>query len=81
MGDQCFRSRREDATSHAGSHRAPVWNQEFQFLVEDPNTQVWLFSGFVLWWVVAAGGSVLSDITTAVLHFTSSCCRLAQLFT
>ena len=23
-----------------GSHRAPVWNQEFQFLVEDPTTQV-----------------------------------------
>ena len=35
-----MRSRREDATSHAGRHRAPVWNQEFQFLVEDPMNQV-----------------------------------------
>ena len=40
VGSQSFRSRKEDATSHAGSHRAPVWNQEFQFLVEDPSTQV-----------------------------------------
>lgn len=40
VGDQSFRSRRDDDTSHAGSHRAPVWNQEFQFLVEDPITQV-----------------------------------------
>ncbi len=41
VGSQSFRSRKEDATSHAGSHRAPVWNQEFQFLVEDPSSQVW----------------------------------------
>ena len=41
VGSQSFRSRKDDATSHAGSHRAPVWNQEFQFLVEDPNEQVW----------------------------------------
>ena len=40
VGSQSFRSRKEDATSHAGSHRAPVWNQEFQFLVEDPSNQV-----------------------------------------
>ena len=40
VGSQSFRSRKEDATSHAGSHRAPVWNQEFQFLVEDPGNQV-----------------------------------------
>ncbi|EIE26036.1 hypothetical protein COCSUDRAFT_61028 [Coccomyxa subellipsoidea C-169] len=39
VGDQSFRSRREDDTSHAGSHRAPVWNQEFQFLVENPISQ------------------------------------------
>ena len=42
VGSQSFRSRKEDATSHAGSHRAPVWNQEFQFLVEDPSNQVYL---------------------------------------
>ena len=39
LGNQAVRSRREDATSHAGSHRAPVWNQEFQLLVEDPASQ------------------------------------------
>ena len=50
VGSQSFRSRKEDATSHAGSHRAPVWNQEFQFLVEDPSTQV----DFSIWKVVLA---------------------------
>ncbi|KAK9809249.1 hypothetical protein WJX72_012084 [[Myrmecia] bisecta] len=40
LGKQSMRSRRDDDTSHEGSHRAPVWNQEFQFLVEDPKTQV-----------------------------------------
>ena len=39
LGGQAVRSRRDDDTSHAGSHRAPVWNQEFQFLVENPNSQ------------------------------------------
>ncbi len=33
LGSQAERSRRDDDTSHAGRHRAPVWNQEFQFLV------------------------------------------------
>lgn len=40
LGSQAVRSRRDDDTSLAGSHRAPVWNQEFQFLVEDPMSQV-----------------------------------------
>lgn len=39
LGSQAVRSRRDDDTSHAGGHRAPVWNQEFQFLVEDPMSQ------------------------------------------
>ena len=39
LGSQAIRSRRDDATSHAGRHRAPVWNQEFQLLVEDPASQ------------------------------------------
>ena len=33
LGSQAERSRRDDDTSHPGRHRAPVWNQEFQFLV------------------------------------------------
>ncbi|KXZ50227.1 hypothetical protein GPECTOR_17g864 [Gonium pectorale] len=33
LGDQAVQSRREGDTSHPGRHRAPVWNQEFQFLV------------------------------------------------
>jgi hypothetical protein len=40
-----LQSRRDDDTSHAGRHRAPVWNQDFQFLVEDPATQtldIWI---------------------------------------
>ncbi|GLC46337.1 hypothetical protein PLESTM_001859400 [Pleodorina starrii] len=40
LGEQAVQSRREGDTSHPGRHRAPVWNQEFQFLVEDPNVQV-----------------------------------------
>lgn len=40
LGNQAVTSRREDDTSKAGRHRAPVWNQEFHFLVEDPGTQV-----------------------------------------
>ncbi len=35
-----MQSRRDVDTSHAGRHREPVWNQEFQFLVEDPSMQV-----------------------------------------
>lgn len=37
---QVLRSRRDDDTSLPSSHRAPVWNQEFQLLVMDPNEQV-----------------------------------------
>lgn len=37
---QAQQSRRDDDTSAPGRHRAPVWNQEFQFLVEEPSTQV-----------------------------------------
>lgn len=40
LGSQAVQSRREGDTSHPGTHRAPCWNQEFQFLVEDPSTQV-----------------------------------------
>ena len=38
LGSQAERSRRDDDTSHAGRHRAPVWNQEFQFLVRGSNS-------------------------------------------
>ena len=37
---QVLRSRRDDDTSLPSSHRAPVWNQEFQLLVMDPHEQV-----------------------------------------
>ncbi len=40
LGSQVMRSRKDDATSHRGSHKAPVWNQEFHFLVSDTTTQV-----------------------------------------
>ena len=40
LGAQTVMSRRDDDTSRAGSHRAPVWNQEFQLLVESPSSQV-----------------------------------------
>ena len=40
LGAQTVHSRRDDDTSRAGSHRAPVWNQEFQLLVESPSSQV-----------------------------------------
>lgn len=39
LGSQAVRSRRDSETSQPSGHRAPVWNQEFQFLVEDPTVQ------------------------------------------
>lgn len=39
LGAQAVQSRKDSDTSHASRHRAPVWNQEFQFLVEDPTVQ------------------------------------------
>lgn len=33
LGSQAENSRRDEDTSHAGHHRAPVWNQEWTFLV------------------------------------------------
>lgn len=40
LGDQVAESRRDSDTGLPGRHRAPIWNQEFQFLVEDPGAQV-----------------------------------------
>lgn len=40
LGGQAVQSRRDSETSHASRHRAPAWNQEFTFLVEDPRVQV-----------------------------------------
>ena len=45
LGSQAVRSRKDNETSQQSRHRAPVWNQEFQFLVEDPSVQaieVWI---------------------------------------
>lgn len=39
LGAQAVRSRKDSETSLPSRHRAPVWNQEFQFLVEDPTVQ------------------------------------------
>ena len=42
-------SRRDAETSQPSRHRAPQWNQEFQFLVEDPDNQarrLWAVSLF-----------------------------------
>ena len=40
LGEQAVQSRRDADTSTRSVHRAPVWNQEVQFLVEDPDKQV-----------------------------------------
>ncbi len=40
LGEQAVQSRRDNDTSTKSSHRNPVWNQEFQFLVDDPDKQV-----------------------------------------
>lgn len=53
LGSQLMRSRKDDATSHRGSHKAPFWNQEFIFLVTDNNAQV---------------GSCAADWCSAVWH-------------
>ena len=44
LGLQTFSSRREDDTSLEGTYRAPIWEQEFQFLVEDFQSQVYNLS-------------------------------------
>lgn len=40
LGQQVVASRRDSETSTASRQGAPVWNQEVQFLVEDPEKQV-----------------------------------------
>ncbi len=40
LGSQAVQSRRDKDTSQASGAGAPVWNQEFQFLVEDASAQV-----------------------------------------
>jgi len=45
LGDQAVRSRKDNETSQRSRHRGPVWNQEFQFLVEDQSVQaleIWI---------------------------------------
>ena len=59
LGSQVMRSRKDDATSHRGSHKAPVWNQEFHFLVTDTTTQVCQ---------LAVCGCCLPDKTAQHLH-------------
>jgi Ca2+-dependent lipid-binding protein len=39
LGDQVIESKRNKETSHPAGHKDPVWNQDFQFLVEDPGRQ------------------------------------------
>uniref|UniRef100_A0A061SBL8 Integral membrane single c2 domain protein n=1 Tax=Tetraselmis sp. GSL018 TaxID=582737 RepID=A0A061SBL8_9CHLO len=40
LGEQAVISKRNNETSTVSDHRNPVWNQEFQFLVQDPITAV-----------------------------------------
>ncbi len=50
LGQQVVASRRDSETSTASRHGAPVWNQEVQFLVEDPEKQVGgVMSASVVW--------------------------------
>ena len=45
LGDQAVMSRKDNETSQQSRHRGPVWNQEFQFLVEDSSVQaleIWI---------------------------------------
>lgn len=39
LGDQVLESKRNKETSHPAGHKDPVWNQDFQFLVDDPSRQ------------------------------------------
>jgi hypothetical protein len=54
LGQQVVVSRRDSETSTASRHGAPVWNQEVQFLVEDPEKQVggWVL---VVFWGLCVG--------------------------
>eukprot|EP01025_Chloroclados_australasicus_P020589 TRINITY_DN2171_c0_g1_i1.p1 TRINITY_DN2171_c0_g1~~TRINITY_DN2171_c0_g1_i1.p1 ORF type:complete len:746 (+),score=143.81 TRINITY_DN2171_c0_g1_i1:185-2422(+) len=40
LGSQAVNSRKENETSAEGQYGAPIWNQEFEFLVEDVDSQV-----------------------------------------
>lgn len=45
LGAQAVMSRKDNETSQQSRHRGPVWNQEFQFLVEDASVQaleIWI---------------------------------------
>lgn len=45
LGDQAVMSRKDNETSQQSRHKGPVWNQEFQFLVEDSSVQaleIWI---------------------------------------
>lgn len=45
LGAQAVMSRKDNETSQPSRHRGPVWNQEFQFLVEDSSVQaleIWI---------------------------------------
>jgi hypothetical protein len=58
LGEQAVASRRDSETSTASRHGAPVWNQEVQFLVEDPDKQVrnaFLFCCVALYCVILYG--------------------------
>lgn len=54
LGEQAVQSRREGDTSHPGRHRHPIWNQEFQFLVEDPDVQVRVYVHAVRSWLTCS---------------------------
>ena len=58
LGEQAVASRRDSETSTESRHGAPVWNQEVQFLVEDPEKQVCVVSVRV--WVGGVG-TVVSE--------------------
>ena len=66
LGAQTVHSRRDDDTSRAGSHRAPVWNQEFQLLVESPSSQVSAF-----------GPCSDAEADSAALDIGGPCCSSA----
>ncbi len=75
LGEQTAQSRKDNDTSTTSRHRAPVWNQEMQFLVEDPEKQacrvvcVAVGAGWVgLRWLGGGRGGLCHSVWACFYH-------------
>lgn len=79
LGAQTVLSRRDDDTSRAGSHRAPVWNQEFQLLVESPSLQVPIPGRIPRWCTLCDAGHSQPSHACSISSCIDAACSLAAI--